>query len=67
MITSKNTSINTTKLPAIYNKIDFELLANFTLVDYGCGRPETQKLIREHLSYYNINFVPYDPYWCTEE
>ena len=67
MISSKNTSINTTKLPAVYNKIDFDLLKNSTLVDYGCGRPETQKLIREHLSYYNINFVPYDPYWCTEE
>lgn len=33
MITSKNTSINTTKLPAVYNKIDFELLTNSTLVD----------------------------------
>lgn len=38
-ITSKNTSINSTKLPAIYNKIDFSKFRNgFNILDYGCGK-----------------------------
>lgn len=38
--TSANTSINSTKLPAVYNKIDWEkaILTNRTVLDYGCGK-----------------------------
>ena len=69
MITSKMTSINTTKMPVIYKKIPFHRLQTEgkKLLDFGCGRPQTQNLIREHLSKYGIEYVPYDPYWCTEE
>ena len=48
MITSKMTSINTTKMPAIYKKIPFHRLQTEgkKLLDFGCGRPQTQNLIR---------------------
>ena len=35
--TSANTSINTTKLPAIYNMLPLEKLRGLTIFDYGCG------------------------------
>ena len=38
--TSANTSINSTKLPTIYNKINWHqaILTNETIMDYGCGK-----------------------------
>ena len=36
--TSKNTSINTSKLPAIYKKIDWEQFRGQRVFDYGCGK-----------------------------
>ena len=64
---SKNTSINSTRLPAVYNKVNWNHYAHFAdnygVVDYGCGRIETQKLIRNKLKHHKIkNFYPYDPY-----
>lgn len=65
-MTSKNTSINIYKLPAIYHKINWTSYKEKTVVDFGCGRPETQQLISKYLSKWNINYVPYDPYWCSD-
>jgi hypothetical protein len=62
-ISSKNTSVNTTKLPALYHKIAWDKLRGQTVFDYGAGRPETQKLIREYLEQYNIKYIAYDPWW----
>ncbi len=64
---SKNTSINTTRLPAVYNKVDWSRYTNpvdnYCIVDIGCGCIETQKLIRNKLKSCNIrNFYPWDPY-----
>ena len=64
---SKNTSINTTRLPAIYNKVDWSRythpIDNWCVIDFGCGRMETQRLISKKLKEYNITqFYPYDPY-----
>jgi hypothetical protein len=64
---SKNTSINTAKLPIVYSKVDWRryasLASGYCVVDVGCGRIETQKLIRDKLKHHKIsNFYPMDPY-----
>lgn len=71
---SANTSVNTTKLPAIYSKIDWLTLRAYLfshhmidegqmplVLDYGCGK-KTDHIAR-FLHYYNFNFLGYDPYW----
>ena len=60
--TSKNTSINIKKLPAIYNKINWNKLIGKTVFDFGCGRPETVLIIQNFLEQYDIDYIPYDPY-----
>ena len=71
LITSKHTSVNSTKLPAIYKKIDWEKLKfiarkdygknNFVVFDIGCGA------YTEHIGYWlsqrGIGYYAYDPYW----
>ena len=63
---SKNTSINTTRLPAVYNKVNWlhysHPMDNYQIIDIGCGRLATQQLISRKLHTYNIrNFYPWDP------
>lgn len=60
--TSKNTSINTKKLPAIYNKINWDNVRGKTVYDFGCGKPETVSLILNFLEQYDVDYIPYDPY-----
>lgn len=75
-ITSKNTSINSKKLPAIYNRLNWENLrlewlhkAAFSstpiILDIGCGR------YTEHTEHFcaqkGFIYKGYDPYWKTEE
>ena len=70
---SKNTSINKTKLPIIYSKINWEKLREEwskkhntkpIVLDYGCGRytEHIQKFV-ENLGF---EYVGYDPYWASE-
>lgn len=64
---SANTSINTKRLPAVYNKVDWSRYTNsvddYYVVDIGCGRMETQTLIDNYLKQNKIrHFFPYDPY-----
>ena len=64
---SKNTSVNIKRLPAVYNKVDWSRYSNkgddYYVVDIGCGRMETQELIHKYLKAYKIpHFIPYDPY-----
>lgn len=73
VITSKNTSINSSKLPAVYNKIDWEeLWMEWTtqngglnpvgiILDYGCGR-YTQH-IQDFVNTKGFYYIGYDPYW----
>lgn len=69
--TSKNTSINKVKLPAIYNKIDFRSITcngevPLLIVDYGCGRyyKETQHALAQKMGAdIYFNYLPVDPYW----
>lgn len=55
--TSRATSINRTKLPAVYGKVE-----HFTpyVLDYGCGKYVNH--IAEHLRADGSTLVPYDPY-----
>ena len=59
---SKNTSINTKKIPRVYNMINLELLRGKTIFDYGVGKPETVSLIRNFLEPYDVDFIAYDKY-----
>lgn len=65
--TSAKTSINTTKLPAIYKMINWNKYKGLNVFDFGCGKIETVKLIQDYLDKYNINLVPYDPFNLPEE
>lgn len=60
--TSKNTSINTKRLPTIYSKLNLERLRDKTIFDYGSGKIKTVRLIREKLESYDIDYIPYDIY-----
>ena len=60
--TSKNTSINTKRLPTIYSKLNLERLRDKTIFDYGSGKIETVRIIREKLEAYDIDYIPYDIY-----
>lgn len=63
---SKNTSVNTAKLPAVYKKIDWRrynhLENNYSVFDIGCGKLETQKMILKLMCSLGIkHFYPWDP------
>ena len=71
-ITSKFTSVNSKKLPAIYNRLDYSALLNYwqtltkfektpTILDFGCGRYTDH--IEHFLSTKGFIYKGYDPYW----
>lgn len=67
MHSSKNTSVNTTRLPAVYNKIYWgrynTLTDQYHIFDIGCGCLKTQRIIKETLADYGITrFYPWDPH-----
>ena len=62
---SKNTSVNSKKLPAIYNKIKWNSFSGQTVLDIGAGK-YTQH-IKSFLSRWGIHYVPFDPYNCSAE
>ena len=53
--TSANTSINSTKLPRIYNLVSERINGDQTVIDYGCGK---------YFDNYKLpdNYVGYDPF-----
>ena len=59
--TSKNTSINSKRLPRVYNHFPFN---NCKIVDYGCGRytDHIQNWAKEH----EVQWFGYDKYNQTE-
>lgn len=74
-ITSKYTSINSQKLPAIYHRIKWDKifeewdkthsrLFHPKVLDIGCGRYTEH--IEEFLYPYGFDYLGYDPYWKTE-
>lgn len=71
-ITSKNTSVNTTKFPAIYSLINWpELRSAYSgisqpvVFDYGCGRKTGH--IENFIRHMGFQYKGYDPYWKTKE
>ena len=56
--TSASTSINKTRLPAIYSRVSFP--AGSVVLDYGCGK--YTDLIRAYLAVDGCSYLPYDPY-----
>ena len=63
--TSKNTSVNKTKLPLVYSKIDWSKLKGKKVLDYGAGKYTDH--IREFLKSYKIKYFPFDPYNCSDK
>ena len=60
--TSSATSINRSKLPAVYGKAD---LTSKLVFDYGCGKYTDH--IEEHLKSDRHVYLPYDPYNQPED
>lgn len=66
--TSKHTSVNTTKLPAIYKKINWwKMIHDYDEVihvwDMGCGKETSH--ISEYLKQFGVQYHGYDPYWIN--
>lgn len=75
-ISSKNTSINSKKLPAIYNRLDWDALrerwAKITkfdripiVLDFGCGRYTDH--IEQFLATKGFIYKGYDPFWKSKK
>ena len=64
--TSANTSINSAKLPAIYNKINWRqaIITNETIMDYGCGKFNNAKDFVEGIGF---EWHGYDAYNRSKE
>ena len=62
---SKNTSINSKKLPAVYSKIKWQDFVGGTVLDIGAGK--YTRHIKDFLSVWDIHYVPFDPYNCSAE
>ena len=60
--TSENTSINSTKLPAVFKMVSFE--PGTVNIDYGGGRFDN---VADYLSQYDVINLVYDPYNRTPE
>lgn len=60
--TSENTSINSTKLPAVFKMVSFE--PGTTNIDYGGGRFDN---VADYLTQYDVINLVYDPYNRTPE
>lgn len=60
--TSANTSINSTKLPAVFRRA--ELTAPLVM-DYGCGKHTEH--IRHHVNNLHKVYLPFDPYNQPDE
>lgn len=60
--TSKNTSINSGKLPAVYGKATFSASM---IMDYGSGRYTEH--IKKHVNGLHKVYLPFDPYNQPEE
>ena len=62
---SKNTSVNTTRVPAVYNKVHWDkLLKGVKVLDWGCGKDTelTSKMLAKH----GLIHIGYDPYWKSD-
>lgn len=66
---SKNTSVNTKQLPAVYSKINWEKLPKhmLSILDYGCGRDTTY--LEDWLKFCQRvpHYIKFDPNWCSKE
>ena len=64
--TSKNTSVNTPRVPAVYNKVHWdELPKDVRVLDWGCGKDTA--LTSGMLAKYGLVHIGYDPNWKSEE
>lgn len=76
-VSSMQTSINTSKIPAVWNKLNYKFLQHHMteeglfVVDYGCGRRATWEKVLLHLKcrpeLSGVNYFPYDPYWVETD
>jgi len=64
--TSKNTSVNITKLPAVYSKVHWDKLPpGARVLDWGCGKDAT--LTKQTLDKHGLVHIGYDPNWLSVE
>ena len=64
--TSKNTSVNTTKAPAVYNKVRWDKLqAGARVLDWGCGKDTT--ITSNMLAQHELIHIGFDQNWRSED
>lgn len=70
---SKMTSVNTSKAPVVWKKLNLTLFKDHVnVVDYGAGRKATSEKVYLLLATLfeaqgtKLNYFPYDPYWQEE-
>lgn len=63
--TSKNTSVNHSKIPYLINHIDWKQFRGGRCLDYGSGKlnPNVEIIFKNN----KIQYLPYDPYWLDEK
>ena len=63
--TSANTSINKTKLPILFKKLNEMGIHNTLIIDVGCGKFIDH--IKDYVSNMDCSYLPYDKYNQSEE
>ena len=62
--TSANTSVNSSRVPSIFKKIDFPAMPNGCVWDWGCGKFNTAK---DYVEKQGFQWAGLDPYNRSEE
>ena len=64
LYSSKFTSVNSKKIPYIFNHINWNLFKGGRCLDYGSGK--LNSMTYSLLHNFEITYLPYDPYWLDE-
>ena len=65
--TSRNTSVNSSKVPALFNKINWPVVNTkpFDVLDIGCGKYISH--LRQFCTVRGMTYLGYDPYNLTKQ
>ena len=65
---SKNTSVNTKQLPAVYSKINWNKLPKhiLSILDWGCGRDTSYLEEWLNITQRIPHYIKFDPNWCEK-
>ena len=64
VLSSKGTSINKNKLPAIAKMVNWSEFEGLKVLDVGCGRYSN---LKEYVESFGVQYFGYDKYWKTAQ